>query len=120
VQDFRKLTVWRRSHQLTLDVYVATRGFPRAENFGLRSQLRSSAASIGANIAEGAGRHGDRDFSRFLYFAMGSANELEYQLLLARDLALIPDSVYEQLLRGVVEVRKMLSSLLRKLGAGSW
>jgi four helix bundle protein len=85
VQDFRKLEVWKKAHRQTLDVYKSTTAFPREEIFGLRAQLRRSAASVPANIAEACGRGGG-EFARFLIVAMGSASELEYHLLLAYDL----------------------------------
>jgi four helix bundle protein len=71
------------------------------------------------NVAEGCGRDGDREFARFLHFAMGSANELEYQLLLSRDLGLIDPETHSQLESQASEVKKMLTSLLRKLRAVS-
>lgn len=74
------MKVWMKAHQLTL--YTATRNFPREETYGLRSQLRSSSSSIGMNIAEGCARDGDKEFARFLSFSLGSASELEYQILL--------------------------------------
>ena len=94
MKDFRTLTVWQRSHELTLDVYGHTRAFPKEELFGLTSQIRRACASIPANIAEGCGRGSDGDFQRFLQIAFGSANELDYHLLLAHDLNLIGDQNY--------------------------
>lgn len=81
--------------------------------------MRRSSASIGANIAEGACRKGDGDFGRFLQMAMGSASELEYHLLLARDLHLLKLNDYERLSGGVIEVKRMLASLILKLRADS-
>jgi len=79
LQSFKNLKVWEKAHALTLEVYK-TMSFPREEMYGLRSQMRRSSASIGANIAEGSCRKGDGDFGRFLQIAMGSASELEYHL----------------------------------------
>src|ERR1017187_11021165 len=84
-----QLKVWQKAHQLTLAVYQITAPFPRSELYGLTSQLRRSCASIPANLAEGCGRNGDAELARFCSIAMGSASELEYHLLLARDLKLI-------------------------------
>ena len=84
--DFRKLEVWQTAHQLTCDIYRATQSFPKAEQFGLTSQIRRAAVSIGANIAEGCGRNNDGDLSRSLAIALGSANELWYLILIAVDL----------------------------------
>ena len=90
MKDFRNLKVWEKSHQLALAVYKATSTFPRHELYGLTSQIRRACASIPANIAEGCGRSGDAELARFLQIAMGSASELEYHLLLARDLGFLP------------------------------
>ena len=119
MQNFRNLAVWKKAHDLVLATYAATNGFPREELYGLRLQLRTSATSIGMNIAEGCGRSGDKDFARFLHFSMGSANELEYQILLARDLRFISIRVHSELECRTTEIKKMLASLLRKLRAES-
>lgn len=119
MQSFRNLVVWEKAHALTLDVYRSSKVFPREEIYGLTSQMRRCAASIGANIAEGCCRKGDLEFSRFLQIAVGSASELEYHLLLARDLELLNASAYQRLASEAIEVKRMLSSLLRKLRAVS-
>jgi len=87
--------------------------------YGLTSQMRRASASIGANIAEGSCRRGDIDFARFLQIAAGSASELEYHLLLARDLKLLQTLEYERLSSQAVEVKRMLASLLQRLRAES-
>jgi four helix bundle protein len=115
LQDFRNLQVWEKSHRLTLAVYKATRDFPRAEMYGLTSQMRRAGSSIAANIAEACGRGGDGDFRRFLYYAMGSASELEYHLLLAHDLKLLTDGDHQRLARDTIEVKRMLASLIRRV-----
>ena len=115
MQSFRNLRVWEKSHRLTLDVYASSKAFPWDEMFGLTSQMRRSSASIGMNIAEGCCRKGDAEMVRFLQMAMGSASELEYQLLLAHDLDYLRDPGYERLNVQVVEVKKMLSSLMQKV-----
>ena len=78
MQNFRNLKVWQKAHMLTLDVYKATKSFPREEMYGLTSQIRRASVSIAANIAEGTCRNGDADFGRFLQMAAGSASEVEY------------------------------------------
>lgn len=83
MQDFRNLKVWGKAHTVTLHVYRRTSTFPKHEMFGLTSQMRRAAASIGANIAEGCGREGNAELCRFMQIGMGSASELEYHLLLA-------------------------------------
>jgi four helix bundle protein len=85
MEDFKDLMVWSKAHQLTLCIYQRTQRFPKEEMFGLTSQVRRASASIGASIAEGCGRRSDAEFRRFLQIARGSASELEYHLLLARD-----------------------------------
>ena len=97
MQSFKNLKVWEKAHVLTLDVYRSSKSFPRDEVYGLTSQMRRSAASVGANIAEGSCRNGDCEFGRFLQIAMGSASELEYHLLLARDLELLKLLEYQRL-----------------------
>jgi len=119
MQDFRKLNVWCKSHQLTLDVYAATRDFPNDELYGLTSQLRRAAASVPANIAEGCGRDGGSDFARFLQIATGSASEVEYHLLLARDLNYLNTPNWRRIDASVREIKQMLASLIRTIKSGN-
>ena len=119
MQSFRQLRVWQKAHELTVEIYRVTARFPREETYALTSQIKRAAASIGANIAEGCGRGSDADFSRFLMMAMGSASELEYHLLLARDLKYLNDSDYGRLTELVIEIKRMLTSLIQKLKAES-
>ena len=119
MRDFRKLKVWERAHRLTLALYKVTRRFPREELYGLTSQIRRSAASVCANIAEGCGRSGDREFRRFLLIALGSASELEYHLLLAADLGNLERPVYVQMDTEVTGVKRMIAGLLKRLNANS-
>lgn len=115
MRDYQRLKVWQKAHQLVLGVYEATHGFPAAEQFGLTRQLRRCAASIPSNLAEGCGRHSDRDFARFVSIAAGSANEAHYQLLLAKDLGYLDPRQHALLSGQVVEVRKMLAGLGARL-----
>ena len=115
MKDFHELVVWQKAHKLTLDVYRATGHFPREEVFGLTSQLRRAAASIPANIAEGCGRSGEAEFARFLHIAAGSANEVEYHLLLARDLTYLSEEEYKRLASNINEIKRMLASLITKI-----
>ncbi len=117
VRDFRELKVWEKAHQLTLAAYRATTSLPTDEKYELTSQLRRAAAAIPANIAEGCGRAGERELARFLQIAMGSASELEYHLLLARDLGFVDGELYQQLQERTTEVKRMLTSFIRKLTA---
>ncbi len=117
MQDFRDLQVWQKAHALTLSVYRSSERFSKAERYGLTSQLRRAAASIGTNIAEGCGRGTDPDFARFLQIAMGSASEVEYLLLLARDLSELADEEWRQLNELIAEVKRMLTAFIRTLKA---
>jgi four helix bundle protein len=117
MKDFRKLKVWERAHQLVLAVYHTTASFPREETYGLTAQIRRSASSIPSNIAEGCGRDGDSELARFCLIARGSASELEYQILLAHDLKLIPADHYEELSQEISEIKRMLTVLVQKLTA---
>jgi four helix bundle protein len=111
--------VWQKSHELALSIYRETKMFPKEETFGLTSQMRRAASSVSANIAEGCGRGSDADLSRFLQIAFGSISELDCQLILARDLNLLSVKTYEDIYSRVVEVRRMLASLIRKIKAGT-
>ncbi|MCE5327982.1 MAG: four helix bundle protein [Planctomycetaceae bacterium] len=115
MQDFRNLAVWRKSHELTLEIYRQTASFPRCEQYGLVSQLRRASSSVAANIAEGCGRGSDSDFKRFLSMAMGSASETQYHLLLAKDLQMLHVEAFDMLCAQVQDVKRMLASLIKKL-----
>ncbi len=117
MRDFRNLKVWQRAHNLTLAIYRATVGFPKEELYGLTSQIRRSCESVPANIAEGCGRTGGAELARFLHIAMGSASELEYHLLLARDLGLVGGKQHEHLERDVTELKRMLTGFIQKLNS---
>jgi four helix bundle protein len=117
MKDFHELQVWQKAHQLTLAIYRVTAPFPREELFGLTSQLRRACSSIPANLAEGCGRTGDAEFCRFCSIAMGSASELEYHLLLGKDLGHIKPKDYQELSQRSIEVKKMLTALIQKLTA---
>lgn len=115
MKGFRDLQVWAKSHALTLTVYRATSSFPKEELYGLASQMRRCSASIPANIAEGCGRRGNGEFHRFLQISTGSASELEYHILLARDLGFLAQGDFESLTGQVQEVKKMLAGLIKRV-----
>jgi four helix bundle protein len=117
MKDFRNLQVWGKAHLLALDSYKATNSFPKQELFGLTSQIRRAAISVAANIAEGCGKRGNAEFQRYLGIAAGSASELEYHFLLARDLDLVDEAAYKRLDAAVVEIKRMLAALIRKVEA---
>jgi four helix bundle protein len=115
VKDFKELRVWTKAHQLTLHLYAATRDFPREEIYGLRGQVRRAAVSVAANIAEGCGRRSDGELTRFLQIARGSASELEYHLLLARDLGFLDREEHKRMEFELVEVQRMLTALVQRV-----
>jgi four helix bundle protein len=115
VQDFHNLVVWQKAHAAALSVYRLTKKFPDDERFGLTSQIRRSAVSMAANLAEGCGRGSDQDFARFVQMAMGSAAEVEYHLLLAKDLGYIGAEEHVSATSSVQEIKRMLASLLKTI-----
>ena len=115
MKDFRKLNVWEKSHKLTLKIYKVTKSFPKDELFNLVSQIRRASSSIPTNLAEGCGRFSDVDFARFCTISFGSANELEYLLLLSFDLKYLSKDVYDELTLDLIEIKKMISSLIQNL-----
>ncbi|MBW2466538.1 MAG: four helix bundle protein [Deltaproteobacteria bacterium] len=117
MKNFKELLVWQKAHLLTLSLYKITKCFPEDEKYGLVSQIKRAACSIAANIAEGCGGNSDTEFARYLQIALGSASELEYHILLAHDLKMIDASNYEKLTNDVVEIKKMLTSFIKKLRA---
>ena len=117
MRDFRELKVWEKAHRLALSVYRVTAAFPTEEKYALTHQIRRAATSIPTNIAEGCGRGGEKELARFLQIAMGSASELEYHLLLCKDLGLLDTSLHHDLDKQTTEVKRMLTSFIKKLTA---
>lgn len=113
MKDFRDLKVWGKSHKVALDVYRLTKPFPKEEIYGLVSQMRRSASSVPTNIAEGCGRGSDPQFGYFLNIALGSASELEYQIILSADLEYLSKESSNKLLIDLIEVKKMLTKLYK-------
>lgn len=119
MRDFRDIKAWEKAHALALRIYGETLGFPPEERFGLTSQIRRAALSIPTNIAEGGGRGTDSDLARFIQISLGSASEVEYLLLVVKDLKLMDDDIHGELHGQVVEMKRMLTSFLKKLKAES-
>jgi four helix bundle protein len=115
MQDCRKLKVWQKAHEIVLNIYIATKKYPKEEMYGITSQIRRSSSSITANISEGCGRKTKTEFSRFLVIALGSVNETENFLLLSKDLDYLTPGDFHNLSNQVIEVRKMLLSLENKI-----
>jgi four helix bundle protein len=118
VQDFRRLLVWQRAHELVLGVRRAVRGFPRSERGSLRFQMVNAAESIAFNIVEGCGSTSSKEFARFLDISVKSSCELEYQLQLTTDSGLLSGRIVKPLSTETVEVRRMLCGLRKRVVAG--
>ncbi len=114
MRPFEDLRVWQLAHELTLEMYRSTRQYPRDERFGLTSQTRRSASSVPANIAEGCGKRFRPQLRHSVDIAAGSLSELEYWLLLARDLGYLPQEEYEARRAELNEVRRLL------IGFATW
>lgn len=117
MNDFRKLKSWEKAHALAVQAYHVTRRFPKEETYGLVAQIRRSASSIPANIAEGYGRGGDAELARYLRIATGSACKLQYHFHLARDLGFLSEAEHRSADEMVAEIKRMLSSFVSKLKA---
>lgn len=115
MRNYRDLQVWSKAHNLTLELYRVSRQFPREEIYGIISQLRRAAVSIGANLAEGCGRRTSTELARFVRIAMGSASELDYHLLLCRDPGFMSGDDFTSSAAQLTEVRKMLTSFLQSV-----
>lgn len=113
--DFKSLRVWEAFHNITLKIYEISQSFPDDEKYGLILQVRRSSSSVPTNIAEGCGRYSDSELQRFLIIAMGSASELEYQLILAKDLGYLSIKTYERLNEELVTAKKMLNVFIYKI-----
>lgn len=119
MRPFQELRVWQAAHAVTLEVYRVTAAFPRDELFGLTSQMRRCSSSIAANIAEGSARASEAEFRHYLNIALGSAAELEYHLILARDLEYLAPDTYAPLDQKVAEVKRMLVAFRKRIGPGA-
>jgi len=115
MQDFRKLIVWQKAHELALLTYKLTADFPRDELFGLRNSLRKTSVDIPAFIAESCGKISNSDTAKAIVGAIALANRLEYYALMARDLRMLADPNHDMLQKAVVEVRKMLSGFAKRV-----
>jgi four helix bundle protein len=119
MKDFRTLKVWEKAHALTLAVYKATEKFPKQELYALTNQIQRAAVSVPTNIAEGCGKDSDAELKRYFVISMGSSSELEYLLLLARDLNYLPEETHKTLHTDLTEVRRMLNAFIQKLKAST-
>jgi len=115
MKDFKKQIIWQRSHTLTLKIYKATKTFPKEELYGLTSQIRRAIVSIPTNIAEGCGRRTNAELANFLNIASGSASEVEYELLIAKELEYITAEQHNLWTQEICEIRSMLAAYMHKL-----
>jgi four helix bundle protein len=114
MHTLKELKIWHKAINLTTDVYRLSANFPKAEKYGLTSQIRRSAVSVPSNIAEGAGRNSNKEFVHFLGVSNGSSYELQTQLLIAKNLNLI-ETPLDQILDELDQIQKMNYSLQLKL-----
>lgn len=115
MRDFKKLKIWQSGIQLVEQVYQVTDTFPNTEKFGLTSQMTRAVVSIPSNIAEGGARNSQKEYKRFLEIALGSAFELETQLIIIEKLGWIKGDEYELLMKFLIEEQKMISGFIRQL-----
>ena len=116
MSDFKNLLVWQKAHALALHAYRVAKVMRRSQDIALRSQIIRAAMSIPANIVEGRRQESEKEFARFLRIALNSGWEVEYHLILARDIGATSESDAESLLAELIEVRKMIHGLLNKIG----
>ncbi len=109
MHNFRDLNIWKKSIELSVEIYEIVKEFPSEERFNLISQITRASVSIPSNIAEGSSRISDKDFSRFLQMALGSAFELETQLTISKRLKYINEDVYHKTLNNITEIPKMIN-----------
>lgn len=117
MRDFKKLEVWGEAHKMTLQIYQLSQKFPKEEIYGLTNQIRRASASVPTNIAEGCGRSSQEQLKWFCDVAMGSASEVEYQLLLAKDLQYIDGEEYQMINEKYVVLKKRLNAFIQRLKA---
>lgn len=115
MQHYKKILVWKKSHEFTLNVYQETISFPDREQYGITNQIRRAGYSMPSNIAEGCGKNTNIDFAKFLNIALGSANESEYFLLLSKDLGFLSIEIYQKLDAQINEIKAMLIGLIKKV-----
>ncbi len=119
VKNYRDLLVWQRAMDLVETIYRATGSFPKEELYGLTAQLRKAAVSIPSNIAEGQGRHSDREFRKFLLISHGSLREAETQVLIAARLGYVSEEVKARVLESAAEVGRLINGLLKAVSVQS-
>jgi four helix bundle protein len=115
MKDFKELEIWQKGYEMTIEVFNLTKTLPSEEKYGLISQMRRSSQSIPTNIAEGCGRNSQKELLRFSSIAMGSASELEYQLILSKDIGFITPQDYTGINEKLLTLKKMLNAFMKYL-----
>lgn len=115
MRDFKKYDIWKLGHELTLEIYKLTETLPKEELYGLTSQIRRSSSSITTNISEDCGRDSDSEFNRFLTIALGSANETEYLIILAKDLSYLKENQANDFIEKINLIKRKSYQLKQKL-----
>lgn len=115
MRNYKNLSVWQKGIKISLTIYKLTKSFSKEELFGLTSQMRRSGVSIASNIAEGAGRGSNKEFSRFIDIALGSAAELDTQVIISHELEYLNNEYFIQITKKIEEIQKMLSGLKNKI-----
>lgn len=113
--DYKKYEVWKKAHQLALEVYMVTRQFPKEEMYGITSQLRRTSLSIPTNIVEGTGRNSEKEFAYFINIASGSAAEVAYLIEFSKELNYLNVQDFNKVTKEIICIRKMLNALYSKL-----
>lgn len=115
IKSFKDLKIWQKGIEIVKEVYELTKFFPKEELYGLTSQIRRSAISVPANVAEGFKRYHNKEYKQFLHIALGSVAELETELIITKELDFISESQLASLSEKIDHISKMISSLLKKL-----
>ncbi|MGB0897002.1 MAG: four helix bundle protein [Flavobacteriaceae bacterium] len=115
MRDYKKYEVWKKGHQLALELYAISRQFPKEEVYGITSQLRRASLSIPTNIVEGASRNSENEFANFINIASGSAAEVEYLIEFSKELGYLGNEDFNKVNKEIVSIRKMLNALYTKL-----
>jgi len=115
MRDFKKYDIWKISHVFTLKIYELSKSYPKDEIYGIVSQIRRASSSIPTNISEGCGRTSDAEFNRFLTIALGSASEVEYLIILSKDLNYIDEDSFTELNQEINIIKRKIYTLKQKL-----
>lgn len=115
IKSYRDLEVWKKSIQLVKQIYISTKNFPKEETYGLTNQMRRAAVSIASNIAEGKSRQTKNEYIQFLYIALGSASELDTQLVISKELDYINGQTENDLAENIDHISRMTRNLIKSL-----